>query len=127
MSDTFVTQKIASEIFALREFLLVEHGAIGWVHTLEVWREQMLDELAAGVSSGRAPIDLALVEYPATDACATTGAPRFHRVCRCKTYPGNWGACPEWIPGANGNCAYCDHAKSCHRVASTPTPQETHE
>src|SRR6266550_3162195 len=57
-----------------------------------------------------------LVEYPATDACATTGTPRFHRICRCETYPDNWGACAEFVLGGNGLCAACDHAAVCHRV-----------
>lgn len=63
-----------------------------------------------------------LIEYPATAACATTGAPRFRRVCRCQTYPGNWGACPDWALGGNGNCAHCDHAQSCHRAPHGPAP-----
>src|SRR5437899_720196 len=64
--------------------------------------------------------DLTLTEYPNRDACATTGTPRFHRVCRCPTYPANWGACDTWEKGANGLCAFCDHARSCHRALPAP-------
>jgi hypothetical protein len=66
-----------------------------------------------------------LREYPSTDACATTGTPRFHRVCRCPTYPDNWGACSEFVLGANGPCAACDHAQSCHRTVQAVAPART--
>lgn len=33
--------------------------------------------------------------------------------CNCCHVP-DYGACDEFVEGANGRCVYCDHAELCH-------------
>lgn len=66
----------------------------------------------------------ALRAYPATDACATTGTPRFATTCDCLTYPDNWGCCATFEAGSNSRCVYCDHGEPCHSNQQQTAPSE---
>lgn len=47
--------------------------------------------------------------------------------CSCDTYEGNLGPCLTWEPGANGNCAYCDHNWSCHKLVKSAVQGPWHD